>query len=115
MRGFFCAASPNRIRYNLVNHTVTENAMKTVAVFEAKTRLSEILASVEQGEQVTITRHGRPVARIVAANADESGGVPGTPGIRPDMSALIAAIKASRRGSSLEGIDIREAIEEGRD
>ena len=41
--------------------------MKTVPVYEAKTRLSELLAAVELGEEVTITRRGRPVARIVAA------------------------------------------------
>lgn len=37
----------------------------TVGAFEAKTRLSELLAQVEAGEQVTITKHGRPVARLV--------------------------------------------------
>ena len=42
--------------------------MKEVAVYEAKTRLSELLAEVEQGEQVTITRRGLPVARLVAAS-----------------------------------------------
>ena len=39
--------------------------MKTVAVFEAKNRLSEILAAVAHGEEYTVTRHGSPVARIV--------------------------------------------------
>ena len=42
--------------------------MKEVAVYEAKTRLSELLAEVEQGEQVTITRRGLPVARLVAVS-----------------------------------------------
>lgn len=37
----------------------------TVGAFEAKTHLSELLARVEAGEQVTITKHGRPVARLV--------------------------------------------------
>ena len=36
----------------------------TVNVQEAKTRLSELLARVEAGDQVTIARHGRPVARL---------------------------------------------------
>ena len=39
--------------------------MKEVAVYEGKTWLSELLAEVEQGEQVTITRRGLPVARLV--------------------------------------------------
>lgn len=37
----------------------------TVGAFEAKTLLSELLTRVESGEQVTITKHGRPVARLV--------------------------------------------------
>jgi prevent-host-death family protein len=37
----------------------------TVGAFEAKTHLSELLARVEGGEEVTITKHGRPVARLV--------------------------------------------------
>lgn len=38
--------------------------MVTVNVHEAKTRLSELLASVERGEQVVIARAGRPVATL---------------------------------------------------
>jgi prevent-host-death family protein len=36
----------------------------TVTVVEAKAHLSELLDKVESGEEVTITRHGRPVAQI---------------------------------------------------
>ena len=39
---------------------------KTVTVREAKTHLSRLLADVENGDEVTITRAGRPVARLVA-------------------------------------------------
>lgn len=41
--------------------------MTTVGVHEAKTRLSELLRSVETGEEVVVTRGGRAVARIVPA------------------------------------------------
>lgn len=37
----------------------------TVGAFEAKTHLSALLQRVEAGEQITITKHGRPVARLV--------------------------------------------------
>jgi prevent-host-death family protein len=37
----------------------------TVNVYEAKTHLSQLLARVERGEEITISRHGRPVARLV--------------------------------------------------
>lgn len=40
--------------------------MATVNVHEAKTHLSRLLAQVEAGEEVTIARNGKPVARLVA-------------------------------------------------
>ena len=39
--------------------------MKVVGAFEAKNRLGHLLDLVEQGEEITITRHGKNVARIV--------------------------------------------------
>lgn len=39
--------------------------MQAVDVAEAKARFSELLASVEGGDEVVILREGRPVARIV--------------------------------------------------
>ena len=38
--------------------------MRTIPVAEAKAHFSELLKAVEQGEEVVITRRGRPVARI---------------------------------------------------
>ena len=38
--------------------------MQTVSVAQAKARLSAILNQVERGGEVTITRRGRPVARL---------------------------------------------------
>ena len=40
----------------------------TVGSFEAKTKLAELLDKVEAGETVIITRHGKAVAKLVAAN-----------------------------------------------
>lgn len=39
--------------------------MRQFNVHEAKTNLSAIIAAVEAGEEITIARSGRPVARIV--------------------------------------------------
>ena len=39
--------------------------MRTVTTHEAKTHLSKLLAEVEAGEEVTIARGSRPVARLV--------------------------------------------------
>ncbi len=39
--------------------------MEAVGLFEAKTHLSEYVARAEAGEEVVITRHNKPVAKIV--------------------------------------------------
>lgn len=36
-----------------------------VGLFEAKTHLSDLVSRAEAGEVITITRHGKPVARLV--------------------------------------------------
>jgi len=38
-----------------------------IGAFEAKNRLGALLDAAERGEVITITRHGRPVARLVPA------------------------------------------------
>ena len=40
-----------------------------VGAFDAKNRLSHLLDLVESGEEVTITRHGKEVARLVPAKS----------------------------------------------
>jgi prevent-host-death family protein len=44
--------------------------MKHVGMFEAKTNLSALVEEVEKGGTVVITRHGKPVAKLVRAQAD---------------------------------------------
>jgi prevent-host-death family protein len=39
--------------------------MDIVGAFEAKTHLSSLLERVAKGEKITITKHGKPVARLV--------------------------------------------------
>jgi len=42
-----------------------------VSTAEAKNRLPELIRAVEGGEQVVITRHGKPVAQIAPPPADQ--------------------------------------------
>lgn len=42
--------------------------MHAMSLAHAKAHLSELLNTVESGEEVVITRHGRPIARVVPAN-----------------------------------------------
>lgn len=79
--------------------------METIGSFEAKTHLSQLLERVAGGEEFTITRHGKPVARLVPVASAKP---------RPDVRAAVEAMKAFRKGRSLGGLSIREMIEEGR-
>jgi antitoxin (DNA-binding transcriptional repressor) of toxin-antitoxin stability system len=79
--------------------------MKTVAIVEAKDTLDALLDLVEKGEEVTITRGGRAVARLV------------TPVVRPGSPEALEAvqrIKEMSRGKTLGGIPLKELIEDGR-
>jgi prevent-host-death family protein len=84
--------------------------MKEVAVYEAKTRLSELLAEVERGEQFTITRRGRPIARLESALAAKRG----AGGQRQQVAATIGALREQRQGVVLEG-SVHDLIAAGRD
>lgn len=75
----------------------------TVGAFEAKTRLSELLARVSKGERVTITKHGTPVAELIPADERVSVNIVE---IRQEFARIRVA---SRPGSS-----IRELRNEGR-
>jgi prevent-host-death family protein len=44
--------------------------MKHVGMFEAKTNLSALVEEVEKGGTVVITRHGKPVAKLMPAQPE---------------------------------------------
>ena len=50
---------------------------KAINVHEAKTHLSRLLERVEAGEEITLARAGRPVARLVPYNARQAPRKPG--------------------------------------
>jgi len=79
--------------------------MKTVGSYEAKTHLPRLLEEVERGAEITITRHGKAVARLVPVTerVDERR-----------LKATVAGLKRFRRGRRLGGSTIKEIIEEGR-
>jgi prevent-host-death family protein len=77
--------------------------MKEVGVYEAKTHLARLLEEVERGETITITRHGKPVARLVPVE-----------GPQRSRADTIAAIKEFGKKHSLGGTSIRDLINEGR-
>ena len=51
-------------------------ATATVGLFDAKTHLSEYVSRAEAGEEVVITRHNRPVAKLVPMSAPSAAAAP---------------------------------------
>jgi len=78
--------------------------METVGIYEMRTRLGELVNKVAGGEEVTITRHGIPVAKIVPLD---------TPS-KVSVRDAIEAMKKFGRGKSLRGLSIKKMIEQGR-
>jgi prevent-host-death family protein len=76
-----------------------------VGAYEAKTRLSELLEKVEAGEEITITKHGSPVAKLVPVRRKAS---------IEERAAAVARIRKLGAGLSLKGIKIKDLIAEGR-
>jgi prevent-host-death family protein len=78
--------------------------MITVGAFEAKTHLSVLLDRVAEGEEVIITKHGKPVARLVsAARAD-----------RERVNDVFEKLKLLRKQTTLRGLSWRALRDTGR-
>jgi prevent-host-death family protein len=83
--------------------------MATVTAFEAKTRFGELLERVAKGEEVVITRHDKPVARLVPE------GVQRHDQVRRSVEGLRALQqRIRRRRTTLTERQVRAAIEDGR-
>jgi prevent-host-death family protein len=79
--------------------------MPEIGAFEAKNTLGSLLDRVEHGEELVITRRGRPVARLVPAGGGHDRG---------RARAAAARIIARSKGATLGGITLKELIDEGR-
>ena len=87
--------------------------MTRLTAFEAKTRFGELLERVAAGEEVVITRHDKPVARVIPE------GMPRRDDVRAAVAGLRALQQQIRRRSRgrrvrLSDREVRSAIEEGR-
>lgn len=78
--------------------------MITVGVLEAKNRLSWLLEQVSGGEEVRITRHGRPLARLVAEEKPN----------RERARHAHAELQRLRRETTLGGLSWKALRDEGR-
>ena len=78
--------------------------MIEVSSYEAKTHLAELLRKVRAGERVMITKHHVPIAILS----------PVSPQRRKSISDTIDALKRFRSENTLQGLSIKEMIDEGR-
>lgn len=84
----------------------------TVGSFEAKTHLAALIDRAAAGEEVIITRRGKPVARLVAMEGDA---VEDRAAARARAAEIVAEMKALSKGIRLDGLTVRELRDEGRE
>ncbi len=75
-----------------------------LGAFEAKNKFSELLERVGRGAEFTITKHDRPVARLVPAFSQT----------RNRRKKAAAELRAMSERYSLKGLSVRALIDEGR-
>jgi prevent-host-death family protein len=75
--------------------------VRTIGIFEAKNRFSELVSDVEHGDRILLTRNGRPVAEIVPATEEAR-----------QADAAMDWIRSRRW--KLGGLSIRRLVNEGR-
>jgi prevent-host-death family protein len=76
-----------------------------VSTFEAKNRLSALLAEVARGAEVTITKRGVPVAKLVPVGPTFD---------REAARRAAAGLREASRGATLGGLRIKDLVDEGR-
>jgi len=79
--------------------------VETVGSFDAKTHFPRPLDRVAHGEEIAITKHGKPVAKLVPATPSAA---------KRDVQDVVAELKAFSQGNTLGGLSAREMIEDGR-
>jgi prevent-host-death family protein len=77
--------------------------MRTVGLFEAKQKLSELVERASRGERIGITRRGKLAAKIVPAQEEV------------DLKEIFEGMdRIRKRAKPLRGVTIKDLIEEGR-
>ncbi len=80
--------------------------MHAIGLFEAKTHLSELVARAERGEEVVITRHNKPVAKLVPVKRP--------PKSRGAQRERALAVLQNFEPIDLPGVTLNELIRQGR-
>jgi prevent-host-death family protein len=84
---------------------MTTSNQNSIGAYDAKTRFSELLERVAGGEEITITRHGNPVARLVPIHS-----VPSVDDRRDAIRQMQELASRNRLG----GLSVKQLRAEGR-
>jgi prevent-host-death family protein len=76
-----------------------------VGAYDAKTHLAELLERVQHGEEITITRHGSPIARLVPVDKTFTA---------TDRRAALEAMNVIAQRNRLRRLRIKDLMNEGR-
>jgi prevent-host-death family protein len=84
----------------------TRRSRHFVGIFQAKTHLSQLLERVARGEEITITKHDKPVARLVQADRPS----------RDEVAVVFQRMEALRQrlAKPADGTSLKDMIKEGR-
>lgn len=88
--------------------------LKTCPISQARRTLTDLIDEVEDGQEIQLTRRGRPVARLVPSPVLSPAPGRFTPAPSPGQSGLWAAIEKFRAETDLEALNIEEILEEAR-
>ena len=78
--------------------------MATIGAFAAKEQFSALLERAARGEEIVITKHGRPVAKLVSAKTHDL----------ERAADAVRQLKELRRGTTLGDVSWRALRDEGR-
>jgi prevent-host-death family protein len=78
--------------------------MVSIGITEAKTKFSALLNRAQRGQQILITRRGKPVARLMPIETTRKG----------QRSVAMERLRELRKGTALGNLNWREVRDAGR-
>ena len=81
--------------------------MERIGIYDARAKFSELIERAAGGEEVVITRRGKPITKLVSAGSGSGAAV-------RRKSATVKRIERMREEFNIRGVSIRKLIEQGR-
>lgn len=81
--------------------------MERIGVYDARAKFSELIERAAGGEEVVITRRGKPIVKLVAARQ-------GLEAMARRRAAAVRRIERMREELDIRGVNIRKLIESAR-